>query len=105
MFTPSWDRDIPFFTTSVENKLPLLSIGRCHAKGRGRRVRMSSSGDRRKLRKSRAPTTAQEHLVNLLYRRIENRLHVDVGQSSLDYVTKGTSEGEPMALTFKRRAP
>ena len=66
---------------------------------------MSSSVDWRKLRKSRAPTTAQEHLVNLLYRRIENRLHVDVGQSSLDYVTKGTSEGEPMALTFKRRAP
>jgi hypothetical protein len=29
-------------------------MGRCHAKGRGRRVRMSSSGDRRKLRKSRA---------------------------------------------------
>jgi hypothetical protein len=32
--------------------------------GRGRRVRMSSSGDRRKLSKSRAPTTAQEHVTD-----------------------------------------
>jgi hypothetical protein len=50
MVTPSWDRGILFFTTSVENKTPFLSIGRCHTKGRGRRVRMSSFGDRRELR-------------------------------------------------------
>jgi hypothetical protein len=29
-------------------------MGRCHAKGRGRRVRMRSFGDRRELRKSGA---------------------------------------------------
>ena len=54
MFTPSWERDIPFFTTFVENREPPIYGGRCHAKGRGRRVRISSSGDRRELRKSRA---------------------------------------------------
>jgi len=54
MFTPTWHWGIPFFTISVENREPPLSIGRCHAEGRGRRVRMSSSGDRRKLRKSMA---------------------------------------------------
>jgi hypothetical protein len=54
MFTPSRDRGILFFTTFVGNKVPLISIGRCHAKGRGRRVRMSGSGDRRELSKSRA---------------------------------------------------
>jgi cation transport regulator ChaC len=31
---------------SVENKESPLSIGRCHAKGRGRRVWMSSSGNK-----------------------------------------------------------
>src|SRR5215212_2621892 len=54
MFTSSWDRGILFFTIFVENRVPLISIGRCHAKGRGRRVRMSSSGDMRELGKSRA---------------------------------------------------
>jgi hypothetical protein len=40
------DRAILFFTIFIENREPLLSIGRCHAKGRGRRVRMSSSGNK-----------------------------------------------------------
>jgi hypothetical protein len=63
MFTPSWDRDISFFTPFIENRVSPSSIGRCHAMGRGRRVSMRSFGDRRKLRQSRAPNTAQEHDV------------------------------------------
>ena len=42
---PQEDRGDLFFTASVENKESPFSIGRCHAKGRGRRVRMSSSGN------------------------------------------------------------
>jgi hypothetical protein len=42
------DRAILFLTIFIENRESLLSIGRCHAKGRGRRVRMSSSGNKEK---------------------------------------------------------
>jgi hypothetical protein len=54
MFTSSWDRGIPFFTVSVENTEPPYLSRRSHANGRRRRVRMSSFGDRREIRKSRA---------------------------------------------------
>jgi hypothetical protein len=63
MFTPCRDKGTPFFTTIIENRDP-LSYQEVSREGEGRRVRISNSGDRRTLRKSKAPNTAQVHVTD-----------------------------------------
>ena len=54
------DRGDLFLTTSIENRESPISIVRCHAKGRGRRVRMSSSGNKETEEHSEVQSTLED---------------------------------------------